>query len=403
MSITQDIRGTIWLGGPNENIYTLKKGDTEFQPFHLYGKEFSFTPIMITLSTGKILIASFDKELQLIDPYTWQVSNIPVKHMISSSKFIPTHLFEDSEGDIWIGTVKNGLFRYHAQTNTIESVNGLACNDISSIIEDISGNIWVGTLYGLSKYDRTTNNFLNYFNTDGIGGNQFNEQSVCRMPDNTLIFGGTHGITYFNPIDVGYKRTVPLLFEDLKIHNKLIFPVNSGVIDKNLSYNPDIHLNYFQNSFTISYTAIDYSEYERIKYAYKLEGFDDFWIEANKNHQAYYSNIPAGKYIFKVKLYNDENTVAETEKSIVVNIKRAPWFSWIAIVCYILIIYFIGHLFYRTYKRIKINKDKALQADRAREQEHVVNQMNMSFFSNLSHEFRTPLTMISGPVSILAL
>ncbi len=402
MSITQDHKGTIWLGGLNENIYTLRQGESEFQPFHLYGKEFNFTPTMITLSTGKILIASFDKELQLIDPDTWKVATVPIRHLITNFKFVPVHLFEDSEGVVWIGTVKSGLFRYDPGQNKVEAIKGPACSDITSITEDVSGNIWVGTLYGLSKYDRTTNNFLNYYKTDGIGGNQFNEQSVCRMPDNSLIFGGTHGITYFNPIDIGYKRTVPLLFENLKIHNKLMSPLSTNVIDKILAYNPEINLNYDQNSFTISFTAIDYSEYERIKYAYKLEGFDNIWIEANKNHQAYYSNIPAGKYTFKVKLYNDENTVTPTEKAISVRIKPAPWFSWPAILFYMIIIYGVGYLFYRNLKRIKINKDKALQAEREREQEHKVNKMNMSFFSNLSHEFRTPLTMISGPVSILA-
>ena len=97
--------------------------------------------------------------------------------------------------------------------------------------------------------------------------NQFNEKSVCRLSDNTLVFGGTHGLTFFNPIDINYKQNIPLVFENLKIHNKIEQPATSSSIDKHLSYNPDITLNYNQNSFTISFSAIDYGEYERVKYA----------------------------------------------------------------------------------------------------------------------------------------
>ncbi len=402
LSMTVDHEGTVWLGGKDEQIYTLAKGDTEFKSFHLYGKEFNFTPVMLTLNDGKVLIASFDKDLQLIDPETRAVSVLPIKHLIEVSRIVPTALFEDTQGDIWIGTSRNGLFRYQRSTEKVEAMEGMACKDITSITQDVSGNVWVGTLYGLSKYDRTIQKFFNYYQTDGIGGNQFNEQSVCTMPDNSLVFGGTHGITYFNPIDVGYKRTVPLYLENLKVHNQLVQPQYSDIMAKHLNYRPDIHLNHAQSNFSISFAAIDFSEFERIKYAYKLEGFDHDWIEANKRHEAVYSNTPAGKYTFRVKIYDDENTVTATEQAVNIQIKRSPWNSWVARIIYSLLLYVVVYVFYSNMQRIKSNRLKVIQAEQAREQEAMVNKMNMSFFSNLSHEFRTPLTMISGPVSILA-
>ncbi|GET33853.1 hybrid sensor histidine kinase/response regulator [Prolixibacter bellariivorans] len=401
MCITQDPRGTIWLGGRNENIYVMRKGENRFELFPLYGKGFKFTPKMITLSTGQVLVATFEEDLQLIDPDTWKVSTIPILKYIKSSKFIPVSLYEDTVGDIWIGTIANGLFRYSTKNRKMEALQGTACPDISSITEDALGNIWVGTLYGLSKYDRTTGHFINYYKEDGIGGNQFNEQSVCRLPDNSLIFGGTHGLTFFNPVDITYKRNIPLVFEDLKIHNKLEHPFVSRNIDKHLSFNPKIDLKHSENSFTISFAALDYCEFERVHYLYKLEGFDKMWIDANNNHEAYYSNVPAGKYTFRVKIYNKERNINETENSIAVRVRPAPWLSWPAILAYIVILVLILKLSVNTYRRIKTERDKAIQAEREKEQEQRVNKMNMSFFSNLSHEFRTPLTMISGPVSML--
>ncbi|MBN2805031.1 MAG: response regulator [Prolixibacteraceae bacterium] len=401
LSIHQDGAGTIWLGGSNESIYTLKKGESEFQPFHLYGKEFTFTPCILPLSSGQIMVASFGHELQLIDPESWDVSTIPITKHIHNSRFIPTCLFEDSYGDIWIGTITNGIYRYSRTSETISQFEGTACTDISSITEDISGNIWIGTLDGLSKYDRTNNQFINYSQNDGIGGNQFNEQSVCRLPDHTMIFGGTHGLTFFNPLDISYKRNISLLFQHLKINNQLEHPATSKSIDKHLVYHPDILLKHHQNSFSISFVALDYCEFERVKYAYKLEGYDRMWIEANNNHDAYYSNIPSGKYNFIVKIYNSEKTISETENSIKIRIQRAPWVSWPALVLYLIVFELLLVFLIKMQRRIKTNKDLALQAEREKEQEQRVNKMNMSFFANLSHEFRTPLTMISGPVSTL--
>lgn len=402
MSISQDEKGTIWLGGKNQNIFNLKKGQTEFQEFHLYGQEYTFTPSIIPLSTGNILMASYNHDLQLIDAETWEVSTIPIKYLMEKSLFTPVDLFEDAVGDIWIGTLNNGIYRLKTKDGSIEQFKMMSCPDVSSITEDISGNIWVGTLFGLSKFDRTTQHFINYYAKDGIGGNQFNKRSVCRLPDNTLIFGGTHGLTFFNPINISYSQNIPLVFENLKIHNKVEHPAQSKCISEHLSYNPDITLDHKQNSFTISFSAIDYSEYERVKYAYQLAGFDNIWIEGNNSHEAYYSNVPAGKYTFRVKIYNDENTITETRNEISVQVKPEPWLSWPALTFYTLVVIFLSTIALRMQRRIKSNRDKALQAEREKEQEQKVNIMNMSFFSNLSHEFRTPLTMISGPVTLLS-
>src|SRR3712207_647772 len=132
--------------------------------------------------------------------------------------FIPTDLYQDMSGQIWIGTDSNGLLHYNLKTRRLESIDGISCSDVSAIIEDLQGNLWVSTMYGLNKYDRTVGKVTQFYTADGIGGNQFYDRAVCRLADGTLIFGGTHGITTFNPIDITTRRNLPLVFQSLKVH-----------------------------------------------------------------------------------------------------------------------------------------------------------------------------------------
>lgn len=404
--IAQDKHKTIWVASGSVYIYALRKGETTFSPIQMFSKRFTFIPCLLPLDNGSVMVSAFNSALKQVDPDNHEITEIgiseqDIKACIRRSVFIPTVMHQDTRGDVWIGTITNGLMVYSPSTGQIRPMPGTPCSDISSIEEDIQGNIWVGTLYGLSKYDRTINRFTNYYAADGIGGNQFYERASCRLPDGTLVFGGTHGLTFFNPIDVHMKRNIPLLFEDLKIHNRLMRPQAHGCIDKHLSYKPDIRLKHSQNSFSISFAALDYCEHERVHYYYQMEGFDKFWIDAHNNREAYYANLPAGCYTFKVKITNNDKSIIEAENSIRVIVAPAPWHTWWAYAIYLIVATAIVWLFVKAWMRIRAEKAATLQAELEKAQEQRVNKMNMSFFANISHEFRTPLTMIAGPVTQL--
>lgn len=410
MSITQDYNGSIWIGTASPYVYKIAPEEKVFREITAFdistGSNFTFIPGLLAMKDGNLLVAAFNKPMQLINTQTGAVKELLLnkedyKACIKRSVIIPTALYEDMQGDIWIGTVSNGLLRYSPSNGKIQPMPGTACTDISGIEEDTQGNLWVSTLYGLSRYDRTTNRFTNYYEADGIGGNQFYDRASCRLSDGTLVFGGTHGLTLFNPIDVQIRRNIPLLFENLKVHNKLIHPGNEECINKHLSYNPDIKLNYNQNGFSISFVALDYSEHERVHYYYMLEGFDRYWIDANNNREAYYANLPAGCYIFKVRIMDNDRNIVEAENSITVTVEPALWRTWWAYTLYLLLAAGVVFLFLRALYRIRLEKEQARRAEQEKEQEQRVNKMNMSFFANVSHEFRTPLTMISGPVAQL--
>ena len=254
---------------------------------------------------------------------------------------------------------------------------------------------------GLNRIDCKTGKVTPFFKTDGTGGNQFNDRAACSLPNGELIFGGTHGVTIFNPERKQTVEKTRLVFEALKVHNQVMNPKKNGCIDSIMEKRPVIRLKHYQNSFSITYAALAYSDYERVNYAYKLDGFDDDWIDAGKRHEAYYANLPAGHYTLRVKAHSKGYQGFQAEDEIEIIVCPAPWNSWWAWVVYIAIAVMILGRIKAIRSRIVQNKLEMLKAQQEKEHEKKINAMNMSFFSNISHEFRTPLTMIAGPVGML--
>ncbi len=406
MAISQDTEGRVWIGAMGEHIYYVSPDDDRIHALKNVSAFFTFTPYCLPLNDGNILSASFQTGLAEIDSKEKHVRQITIgedmwNDAIKRSVFVPSCMYQDKDGTVWIGTVANGFMKYDASDGSLIPVPGAPCLDIAAIEEDLQGNLWVSTQYGLGKYDRASEKFINWFASDGIGGNQFYDRASCRLSDGTLVFGGTHGLTVFNPMDVIMHRDVSVYFEDLKVHNRLMRPGVDACIDKALPYQPEIRLDHNQNSFSISFAALEYGEYERVDYMYMLDGFDSHWIDAHNNREAYYSNVPAGRYDFKVRVTNSDQTVVVAENAIKVIVDSPVWLSWWAflfyIVCFVLICYFILKL----RRQIQDEKMAKVKAQQEKDQEKKVNDMNMSFFANISHEFRTPLTMISGPVAQL--
>ncbi len=403
LSVTSDKNGTLWIGTFSHQIYYLKQGSQKIKTLDLFHPGFVYIPHILPLSNGSLFIPGFKQNPRILYPQDMHFEELDINKLFPDLPLIPSALMEDSAGIIWMGTVGNGLIKYIPATGEIIPIRDLSCNDISDLLEDNTGQVWISTQYGLIRYDRTIDQYFSYTALDGISGNQFNERSAVRLPDNTLMFGGTHGITHFNPLDIAQKRSVPLCFEYLKIHNKLVIPSEDGPIKRSLTETPEIILDHTQNNFSISFAALDYhNAAPRVEYCYRLSGFDKEYIAAGQHREAYYSNLPAGKYTFTVQIKNHDNTIAETSRSLSIKVKTPPWFSWWAWLLYGLSGALILGSILALYLRIRKSRIKTRQIEMEREREIRQNETNMKFFSNISHEFRTPLTMIAGPISTLA-
>ena len=406
MDFEQTDDGTVWASTSSTYIIAFRPGASQPETKQAFNVDFTFIPSLLKLNDGTMLISAFYQQIMKMDPKTGKLSQQEIPDMqrcIRKSVYIPTDMHQDKQGNVWIGTVSNGLLRYNPQTNQMNRIAGLSCSDVGAIEEDQQGNLWISTMKGLNRLDTKTGSITALYKADGLAGDEFCDRASCQLPNGSLVFGGSDGVTMFNPAEIDTLRKIPLKLCDLKIHNQLVRPMADGPIEAMLDSCDKIHLEHSQNSFSISYTALDFGEYERVHYYYKLEGFDNDWIDAGSRHAAGYANLPSGHYTFRVRTSDSASDEATSdERQISVIVEPAPMFSWWAWMIYLALGALLAWYLYRNAKRVVAARRAARKAEMEKEQELRTNQMNMSFFANIAHEFRTPLTMIAGPVGQLA-
>jgi len=315
--------------------------------------------------------------------------------------------YQNSEGSLYIGT-DTGLLLKKIGQDQIESVlvKYIQNKKIMGIVSDDSSNLWLNNSQGIINYSPRDGTSKKYNSYDGLLSNTFTE-AISKNNKGELFFGSISGINYFNskeffdnpfPSKVSFTRLI-VNNEKVQVNQKLL---GSILLNKTLNNSSHLVFNHKQNDFTIQFSSTNYANLKVNKYRYRLKDYDDEWIEVNNNNRfASYSNIPDGEYKFMVEATNPTGEWSGYPKVISLTIQPAPWNTWWAYTFYFL---FIGvilfTIFYFWSNKEKLRSQVELSKLKSAQQKEI-NELKLEFFTDIAHEFKTPLSLIIGPIEDL--
>lgn len=325
-------------------------------------------------------------------------------------------LFNDSKNRLWVGTEGGGLNYYDRASKKFYPIStslGLSNAVIHAIREDKSGNLWLSTNKGLSKivfkkfhfpFSKKELTVMNYTVEDGLQSNQFTSGAAEIGANGELFFGGINGLTSFYPDKIVYNTFKPkVVITDFLIKNNPV-PIGeeNSPLKKPIGETDTITLTYDQAFITFKFAALNFINPEKNQYQYKLKGFyDDDWHIVGNQRTATYTNLDAGTYTFEVKAANNDGVWTDEIKTIRIVVLPPWWKTWWAFTLYILgigsILYFI---YYYLVKTSKLTHELDFQ-HMSHEKDQELAQRKLSFFTNISHEIKTPLTLILAPIDKL--
>ncbi len=465
LSVYEGKNDILWFGSTRNSLgsVNLKTGKVSY--IYLFGYVFS----ILEDSNGYIWVGTWGSGLYRYNPKTGEINNFKKNYQDSTSlsSDIVITIYEDSNNQLWIGTKGGGLCRLmndvtadnlkfetyfnhfndslsishndvycifqnskkelwlgtggglnkmvvsHTPKGTIISFraftekDGLPSNIIYGIIEDKDGNYWMSTNKGISKFIPGKKMFLNYDIHDGIQSNEFHLNSYYEDEKGRIFFGGSNGLTVFDPTSIQYNPFVPqIMFTAIKINGK---PVNinekiSGriILNQSINYLKEITLNYKHKEITIEFSSNHYAIPKKNQFRYRLIGFNDKWQEVNNKYRSItYTNLGPGEYTLQIMASNNDGMWPEKPRELKIKVLPPPWRTFWALLIYIATLIMAIRLF-KKYTLIKVTRKHQLLIDSLEKSKiEELAQMKIQFFTNISHELRTPLTLISNPLKDL--
>lgn len=307
-------------------------------------------------------------------------------------------IFEDNEHQLWIGT-RAGLCKLDEAAGTFTQCNNPIIKDkiVNSIEQDSENNLWIGTPNGLIKYDHKNDKVRTLIEQDGLPSHRIGRSSL-HLETGELIFNTDKELFIFNPKEIKESNESPKLYiSRLWVNNEIVTP-NSNYINRNIEIENQVDLSYNDKKFEFEFQVINYNNNGRCKFAYKLEGYDESWVEAHDNQKATYTNIPSGTYVFMVKASNEHGVWGDTLKKINVYVQPPFWeLLWVKILGIFLISGAFAMILWLVIRKERNRSKFEIEKERVKRFEEVA-KMKLKFFTNISHELRTPLTLLTSPL-----
>ncbi|GAB3926223.1 hybrid sensor histidine kinase/response regulator transcription factor [Larkinella terrae] len=309
---------------------------------------------------------------------------------------------------LWIGTPGGGLCRLNTRTMVFRRMGepeGFPNGTILSIETDGQGMIWCSTNRGLVRVNPKTLTWRHFTVDDGLHEDSFLQTSSARLPDGRLVFGTPKGRIIFDPLAVRDQiYQPPIVLSSLLINNKVVdsnSPEGRNTLPTPINSLSELILDHTQNFLTIGFAGLHYGKAERLNYRYRLSGVDDGWVTVGTQNTANYTQLSPGRYVFNVNSTTPDGQWSRQIKQLMIVIKPPFWATWWAYAIYVLVFGSLVFGFIRFRLRQARQQQEITLKRRESEQLRAVDEVKTRFFSNITHEFRTPLTLILSPTEKL--
>jgi len=331
------------------------------------------------------------KEQSWFDATDWK---LPVSRILA--------IEEDAEGAVWLAT-DLGLLHFNPltqQTQHFTEQNGLPNNFVSGLLMEGDSCIWLSTNNGLSRFHIAKQSFINFFEKDGLTHNEFNRLSFFKAKNGRMFFGGLRGINAFFPQEIMKEYRSRNEAAQVVLSSLEFVDVQRDTIVKYYGFDrqPKVELNYWKRSFTFEYALTDYRSPGEVYYSYQMEGYEDSWSTPSQFNFTRFSSLPAGEYTFRVKARDSDGQWHRNQLAVTVSVLPPWWETGWAYFIYSILVLLAGYGVYQYLKkRLLLQNElnhKAEEAKRFKE----LDAFKSRLYTNLTHEFRTPLTIILGMV-----